>query len=84
MPNANGSTVAEIMGFDYKSTIKPGLESFATAIKGSSMAKLEELILLQQQSSELVAKIEGKRNRTTTLQSHIDEVSSFMSLQFGV
>lgn len=80
VPNANGSTVAEIMGFDYKSTIKPGLESFATAIKESSMAKLEELILLQQQSSELAAKIEGKRNRTTTLQSHIDEMEAQLNL----
>ncbi|KAF9690194.1 hypothetical protein SADUNF_Sadunf01G0170300 [Salix dunnii] len=80
VPNANGSTVAEIIGFDYKSTIKPGLESFATAIKGSSMAKLEELILLQQQSSELAAKIEGKRNRTTTLQSHIDEMEAQLNL----
>lgn len=76
MPNANGSTAAEIMGLDYKTTIKPGLESFAAAVKGSSMAKLEELILLQKQSSELAAKIEGKRNRTSTLQLHIDEVSS--------
>uniref|UniRef100_A0A6N2MPR8 Kinetochore protein NDC80 n=1 Tax=Salix viminalis TaxID=40686 RepID=A0A6N2MPR8_SALVM len=80
VPNANGSTVAEIMGFDYKSTIKPGLESFATAIKESSMAKLEELILLQQQSSELAAKIEGKRNCTTTLQSHIDEMEAQLNL----
>ncbi|KAJ6342816.1 hypothetical protein OIU78_010682 [Salix suchowensis] len=80
VPNANGSGVAEIMGFDYKSTIKPGMESFATAIKESSMAKLEELILLQQQSSELAAKIEGKRNRTTTLQSHIDEMEAQLNL----
>lgn len=80
VPNANGSTAAEIMGLDYKSTIKPGLESFAAAIKGSSMAKLEELILLQQQSSELAAKIEGKRNRTSTLQSHIDEMEAQLNL----
>ncbi|KAH8520740.1 hypothetical protein H0E87_001969 [Populus deltoides] len=60
VPNANGSTASEIMGLDYKTTIKPGLESFAAAVKGSSMAKLEELILLQKQSSELAAKIEGK------------------------
>lgn len=80
VPNANGSTAAEIMGLDYKSTIKPGLESFAAAVKGSSMAKLEELILLQQQSSELAAKIEGKRNRTSTLQSHIDEMEAQLNL----
>ncbi|CAK7357005.1 unnamed protein product [Dovyalis caffra] len=78
--NANGSTSAEIMGVDYKSSIKPGLESFATDIKGSSMAKLEELILLQQESLELAAKIEGKRNRTATLQSHIVEVEAQLNL----
>lgn len=80
VPNANGSTAAEIMGLDYKTTIKPGLESFAAAVKGSSMAKLEELILLQKQSSELAAKIEGKRNRTSTLQSHIDEMEAQLNL----
>ncbi|KAL9368328.1 hypothetical protein Peur_039527 [Populus x canadensis] len=80
VPNANGSTASEIMGLDYKTTIKPGLESFAAAVKGSSMAKLEELILLQKQSSELAAKIEGKRNRTSTLQSHIDEMEAQLNL----
>lgn len=79
--NAKGSTPAEVMGIDYKSIIKPGLASFADDIKRSSMEKLDELILLQQQSSELTAKIEGKRNHTAALQSHIDEVSA---LQLGL
>ncbi|KAJ0075906.1 hypothetical protein Patl1_34257 [Pistacia atlantica] len=72
--NVKGSTPAEVMGIDYKSTLKPALESFADDIKKSSMAKLEELISLQQQSSEMAAKIEGKRIRIGALQSHIDEV----------
>ncbi|OAY44880.1 hypothetical protein MANES_07G012900v8 [Manihot esculenta] len=71
--NAEGSTPAQVMGIDYKSTVKPGLESFADDIKKNSMAKLEELISLQQESSELTAKIEGKKNRIAALQSNIDE-----------
>ncbi|KAK2664655.1 hypothetical protein Ddye_003229 [Dipteronia dyeriana] len=57
--NAKGSTPAEVMGIDCK----PTLESFADEINRSSVEKLEELISLQQQSSELAAKIEGKRTR---------------------
>ncbi|KAF2293738.1 hypothetical protein GH714_004415 [Hevea brasiliensis] len=74
--NAEGSTPAEVMGIDYKSMVKPGLESFADDIKKNSMAKLEELISLQQESSELTAKIEGKKNRIAELQSHVDEVEA--------
>ena len=60
---------------DYKSTLKPALTSFNDDIKKSSMAKLEEMIALQQQSVENAAKIEAKRNRIAALQSRIDEVS---------
>lgn len=74
--NAKGSTPAEVMGIDCKSTLKPALESFADDNKKSSMAKYEELISLQQQSSEMATKIEGKRIRIGALQSHIDEVSA--------
>ncbi|XP_031277765.1 kinetochore protein NDC80 homolog [Pistacia vera] len=78
--NVKGSTPAEVMGIDYKSTLKPALESFADDIKKSSMAKLEELISLQQQSSEMAAKIEGKRIRIGALQSHIDEMEAQLNL----
>ncbi|KAK3219422.1 hypothetical protein Dsin_013392 [Dipteronia sinensis] len=78
--NAKGSTPAEVMGIDYKSTLKPSLESFADEINKSSMEKLEELISLQQQSSEMAAKIEGKRNRIAALQSYIDEVEAQLNL----
>uniref|UniRef100_A0A2P2IXT5 Kinetochore protein NDC80 n=1 Tax=Rhizophora mucronata TaxID=61149 RepID=A0A2P2IXT5_RHIMU len=74
--NGKGSSPAEVMGIDYKSTIKLGLQSFADEIKKSSMEKLEELILLQQQSSELSSKIEGKKNNVAALQSQIDEVEA--------
>ncbi|XP_031265420.1 kinetochore protein NDC80 homolog [Pistacia vera] len=78
--NVKGSTPAEVMGIDYKSKLKPALESFADDIKKSSMAKLEELISLQQQSSEMAAKIEGKRIRIGALQSHIDEMEAELNL----
>lgn len=81
--NSNGSTPSEVMGVDNKSTLKPALESFADDVKRSSVEKLEELISLQQQSSEMAAKIEGKRKRIDALQFHINEVSAkkFLFLQ---
>ncbi|KAM1120327.1 hypothetical protein ACFX2B_043791 [Malus domestica] len=78
--NAKGSTPAEIMGIDYKSTLKPVLDSYSEDIKKSSVEKLEELISLQIQSSELSAQIEGKRNFIATLQSHINEVEAQLNL----
>ncbi|KAK1582339.1 hypothetical protein Q3G72_014086 [Acer saccharum] len=44
------------------------------------MEKLEELISLQQQSSELAAKTDGKRTRIAELQSHIEEVEAQLNL----
>ncbi|KAL5854806.1 hypothetical protein ACOSQ4_004608 [Xanthoceras sorbifolium] len=68
------------MGIDYKSILKPTLESLADDINKSSMEKLEELISLQQQSSELATKIEGKRTRIAELQSHIEELEAQLNL----
>ncbi|RVW78526.1 hypothetical protein CK203_049799 [Vitis vinifera] len=59
---AKGSSPAEVLGIDYKSMLKPALDSFGDDINKSSMSKLEELISLQQQSVENAAKIEAKRN----------------------
>ena len=73
--NPKGSTAAEVMGIDYKSTLKPALDSYSEKIKKDSMETLDELILLQQQSSALSADIEGKRIDIATLQSRLDEVS---------
>lgn len=75
MLNPKGSTPAEVMGVDYKSTIKPALESYSQKIKKDSVETLDELILLQHQSSALSANIEEKRNDIATFQSHLDEVS---------
>ena len=72
--NAKGSTPADVMGIDYKTTLKPALDSFAEDIRRSSMMKLEELISLRQQSNENTAKIESKRSHMASLQPHIKEV----------
>ncbi|CAN1164583.1 Kinetochore protein NDC80 homolog [Linum perenne] len=80
--NAKGSTPAEVLGIDYKSTIKPKLGSFADDIKQRSVSNLEEVTLLQKQSSQLISKIDSKRIRFSQIQSHIDEVSaSYSELQ---
>ncbi|KAK9734041.1 hypothetical protein RND81_04G110700 [Saponaria officinalis] len=71
--NAKGSTPAEVLGIDYKSTLKPAINAFADEIKKSTTAKLEEFIALQQHFKEMTAKIEAKRNRLTVLHAHIDD-----------
>ncbi|XP_015893657.3 kinetochore protein NDC80 homolog [Ziziphus jujuba] len=74
--NANGSTPAEIMGIDYKSKLKPVLKSFGEDIKKNSVVKLEESISLQQQLTEISAKVEEKRNHIAKLQSHCYELEA--------
>ncbi|KAL2897976.1 Kinetochore protein NDC80-like protein [Bienertia sinuspersici] len=71
--NAEGSTPAEVLGVNYKSTLKPAISSFADQYKKSITAKWEEFIALQQQSKELTTRIEAKRNHLASLQFHIDE-----------
>ncbi|XP_010246165.1 PREDICTED: uncharacterized protein LOC104589514 [Nelumbo nucifera] len=78
--NTKGSTPAEVLGIDYKATLKPALDEFMDNIKKSSKAKLEELISLQQQSVENASKIESKRNRLAALQSRIDEGEAQLNL----
>ncbi|XP_009786900.1 kinetochore protein NDC80 homolog [Nicotiana sylvestris] len=78
--NAQGSSEAEVLGIDYKTTLKPMLASFEDEMKKSSMMKMEELITLQQQSVEKASKIESKRNRLTTLQAHIDNLEAQLDL----
>ncbi|XP_041011623.1 kinetochore protein NDC80 homolog [Juglans microcarpa x Juglans regia] len=78
--NAKGSTPAEIMGIDYKSKLKPALDSYADDIQKSSMEKLEDLISLQQLSKENAAKIEEKKNHIVALQSRIDDLEAQLNL----
>ncbi|XVF65813.1 hypothetical protein PTKIN_Ptkin09bG0280900 [Pterospermum kingtungense] len=65
--NAKGLTPAEVMGIDYKATLKPELESYADKIRESSKRKFEDVIILQQQSKEMAVKIEDKKNRIAVL-----------------
>lgn len=74
--NPKGTAPAEIMGIDYKATLKPTLDSYVDDIKKSSVEKLEELICLQQKSSENAARLEGKRNKLAAVESRIDGVSA--------
>ncbi|XVE48708.1 hypothetical protein DITRI_Ditri01bG0023900 [Diplodiscus trichospermus] len=78
--NAKGSTPAEVMGIDYKATLKPELESYADKIRESSKKKFEDMIILQQESKEMSTKIEDKRNRIAALQSRIDELEAQINL----
>ncbi|KAJ9552219.1 hypothetical protein OSB04_016264 [Centaurea solstitialis] len=78
--NAKGSTPAEVLGMDYKSTLKPALSSASDEVKRTSMENLESLISLQQLSRDISAKIDAKRNRISALQSRIDEVESQLNL----
>ncbi|KAK4339960.1 hypothetical protein RND71_041422 [Anisodus tanguticus] len=78
--NAQGSTPAEVLGIDYKKTLKPTLAFFEDEMKKSSMGKMEELISLQQQSVEKATKVESKRNRLAALQAHIDNLEAQLDL----
>nr|XP_043634120.1 kinetochore protein NDC80 homolog [Erigeron canadensis] len=78
--NAKGSTVAEVLGIDYKSTLKPALASNSDEIKKTSLENFETQIHLQQASREIEAKIDAKRNRMAMLQSRIDELENQLNL----
>ncbi|XP_026379333.1 kinetochore protein NDC80 homolog isoform X1 [Papaver somniferum] len=77
--NPEGSTPTDVLGIDYK-TLKVALNALSEDIKKSSVAKFEELIFLQQQSTENAAKLEAKRNHLVELQSKIDMLESHLSL----
>ncbi|XP_057803910.1 kinetochore protein NDC80 homolog [Salvia miltiorrhiza] len=77
---ADGSTPSEVLGFDYKSILKPALVAFSEEIKKSSMEKLEELISLRPRSGENAAKLEEKRNLIALFQSRNDEVESQLDI----
>ncbi|KAJ8529833.1 hypothetical protein K7X08_036668 [Anisodus acutangulus] len=56
------------------------LASFEDEMKKSSMGKLDELISLQQQTSEKVSKIESKRKHLAALPTHIDNLEAQLDL----
>ncbi|PIA60497.1 hypothetical protein AQUCO_00300177v1 [Aquilegia coerulea] len=76
----NGSNPADILGNDYKSTLKPALNRFEDELKKSSLEKLEELISLQQKSQDNIIKIKEKGSRLTELKSQIDVGETQLSL----
>ncbi|CAH1445169.1 unnamed protein product [Lactuca virosa] len=78
--NAKGLTPVEVLGMDYKSTLKPALKSASDDVKRSSMENLESLISLQQSSRDINSKIDAKRNRIVVLQSRIEEVETRINL----
>ncbi|KAG8503810.1 hypothetical protein CXB51_001905 [Gossypium anomalum] len=77
--NPKGSTPAEVIGINYKATLKSELESYAEKIREGSKEKFEDVIILQQQSKEMDIKIENQKHHIVVLQSHIDEVSALKS-----
>ncbi|TYH31829.1 hypothetical protein ES288_A01G203400v1 [Gossypium darwinii] len=78
--NPKGSTPAEVIGINYKATLKSELESYAEKIRKGSKEKFEDVIILQQQSKEMDIKIENQKYRIVVLQSHIDEVEAQINL----
>ncbi|KAL1212542.1 putative kinetochore protein NDC80 [Cardamine amara subsp. amara] len=78
--NERGQTPEEVMGVDYKSVVKPALCSFYDGIKGSSTEKMEELIMLQHQVSEMALKIESKKSLLGSIQLQINELEEKIKL----
>nr|GEV52469.1 hypothetical protein [Tanacetum cinerariifolium] len=76
--NAKGSTPIEVLG-DYKSTLKPGLNSSIEEVKRTKMEHLESKVRLQQVSSDIVAKIKAKEHQTTELENRDDRSSEVAS-----
>lgn len=77
--NPKGSIPAEVIGINYKATLKSKLESYAEKIRESSKENFEDVIILQEQSKEMDIKIENQKYCIVVLQSHIDEVSALKS-----
>ncbi|EOA25982.1 hypothetical protein CARUB_v10019371mg [Capsella rubella] len=78
--NERGETPAEVMGVDYKSVVKPALCSLYDGIKESSAEKVEELITLQHQVSEMASKFESKKSLLGSIQLQINELEEKMRL----
>ncbi|KAG7565682.1 Kinetochore protein Ndc80 [Arabidopsis suecica] len=78
--NERGKTPAKVMGVDYKSVVKPALCSLYDGIKGSLTEKMEELVTLQHQVSEMASKIESKKSLLGSIQLQINELEEKMKL----
>ncbi|CAL9246379.1 unnamed protein product [Arabidopsis halleri] len=78
--NERGKTPAKVIGVDYKSVVKPALCSLYDGIKGSLTEKMEELVTLQQEVSEMASKIESKKSLLGSIQLQINELEEKMKL----
>ncbi|KAH9295529.1 hypothetical protein KI387_039117 [Taxus chinensis] len=65
--NSRGVTTTEILGVDFKVTIRPGIISCTDDFERSSREKWEESIAVQQQLHDKVSEQEGKRKINASL-----------------
>jgi len=72
--NTRGLTPTEILGVDFKGTIKPGLISGAEDYERIYREKWEESIALQQQLNEKTLEQERKRKTNNDLLAKIKKV----------
>ncbi|KAK3119409.1 hypothetical protein QOZ80_9AG0670020 [Eleusine coracana subsp. coracana] len=74
--NAKGSSPAELLGFSYKTKLKPVLKAYAEETKRISASKIDESVNLQKQLPENVKILEEKKNNISSLQDKNDEMAA--------
>ncbi|KAL4197048.1 hypothetical protein AMTRI_Chr04g186200 [Amborella trichopoda] len=80
MLNTSGSSLAEVLGIDYKSTLKPALLAFGDDSKKNGKKKYEEFVALQKQLHEKFLQQDAMKSDNASLLSKIEEKSK---LQLG-
>ncbi|KAJ0247001.1 Kinetochore protein NDC80 [Hirschfeldia incana] len=78
--NESGKGHEEVMGVEYKAKVKPALCSLYDGVKEGSTKKVEELVYLQQQVSEIASKMESRKSLLRSVQLQINEVEEKMKL----
>ncbi|CAH8382682.1 unnamed protein product [Eruca vesicaria subsp. sativa] len=78
--NESGQSPEEVMGVEYKAIVKPALCSLYDGIKEGSTKKVEELVSLQQQVSEMASKMESGKSLLRSIQLQVNEVEEKMKL----
>ncbi|XP_077213190.1 kinetochore protein [Tasmannia lanceolata] len=78
--NPKGSTRAEVLGIDYKSTLEPAFAAMADDLQKNKLVKSQELISLEQQLQDYEKKLKVERERLVHLESKIDEVEAQVNL----
>ncbi|KAL0848023.1 hypothetical protein Bca101_021270 [Brassica carinata] len=76
----SGESPEEVMGVEYKALGKPALCSLYDGIKEGLTKKAEEVVVLQQQVSEMASKIESRKSLLKSIQLQINEVEEKMRL----